>query len=626
MNFSSAYKKVFVGTKESVTEVKATVSGVANTLTQAGIDNGFITSSTVVTGGDSIKTKDLQSYGMGPGTFGFFDKNYEIVQSGDLSANGCCPMYLVAASLRTEDQLGDFHSGYSQSKKSVLIESKNVLKVYRVDECTGRSMVVSMGTTPYTSQDAKIVTGLETLVGGTNYVTATDVVVTGGTGTGLTIDITASALAGAGAIATFTITTAGTGYTTTDFALIGGSGTSARVEATAAVGPITVATVNAEGTDYEVGDVLTVAGGNGDAILTVATVTEAGGIISVATINNPGEGYTVGDTLTIVGGNGDATVDVATIAASIDADTLCAKEFYCGEVYNFGIEVKGSPALRTHNRTIYENIGVSTGCCSGEVPSLVDPTLVYIDLATQITENINTKYYVTPVVFDYTGTPWYAPGTTETLDGTGTAVTAAQYWTAYEGGVTNIAWNNDLTSGMRLYGSYVDTKFKNCSFKQTDHFEKEPVIINAYLTDLDGLPCEFSQICTYVECEGLSGSGYGESVIRDFLLDDKYETNTFFCDPRMREVMNDDSVFDTIDREAMYTNYFIYMKHERHGNPSSTFDNDYYLLQIVTPERSTSLETFLETWLDTGGCSSCYEMDTTTVCADCDLIPDSALV
>jgi len=194
MYFNHAFKKTFIGTHADADQVFSETGTLA--LIQAGVDKGFITSSVTTNGGSTyLNTMDLHSYGLGQGVYGFFDKSYNIVQSGDVST--CCPLYLVSSSIRTNDKIGKFHGGYTESNKSKLINPKYVSKLYRVDSCEGNQNVISIGTTPYTSQDAKIVTGLETLVGGTNYVTATDVVVTGGTGTGLTIDITASALAGA---------------------------------------------------------------------------------------------------------------------------------------------------------------------------------------------------------------------------------------------------------------------------------------------------------------------------------------------------------------------------------------------------------------------------------------------
>lgn len=626
MYFNHAFKKVFVGTKDSATEAYDT-----NVLTQAGIDYGFITSRYV---NDStevrIKTKDLQSYGMGAGTFAFFDTNYEIVQAAyaggqesDIS-NACCPLYLVSASWRESDKLGDFHGGYLESKKSPLIHAKNVSKVYRVDECTGRQQVLSVGYTPYTNQTVGGVATTESLSGGTGYTDGAEgVATTGGTGTGLTVDIDASAVTTNQAIATLTVDTAGTGYSdSTEYALSGGSGSGATATVTAAAGPVTAAVITTPGTDYEVGDLLYVAGGNGDAILEVATVTTTGGVISAVTIADAGVGYTAGDTITIVGGDSDATFDVATITASIDEDELCEKQYLCGEVYNFGIEIKRSPALRFMNHNIYQTLGVSTGCCDGDTPTAVDPTLVYIELAKQIVENSQLKDFVAPVVFDTDGNAWYAPGTTVTLDGTDTAVESTSYWTEYD---TSTWDGSSMQAGIRLYGAYIDTKFGNCSFKVSDFYEKEPIRFSLYLTDMDGQPCEFSQLCSYTECEGLTGEGYGESVIRDVLLDELYAQNPFHCDVRLREVLEEDSVYDIIDRNEMYTQYYIAFNIDRKQNPTSVHNNDQYLLEIITKERSTSLETFLTTWLETNGCASCLSLeDGYTVCDECDIIPDSA--
>lgn len=69
-----------------------------------------------------------------------------------------------------------------------------------------------------------------------------------------------------------------------------------------------------DGAGYQVGDTLTVTGGNGDAIITVASV-DGGGAPTGYTITNPGTGYSQGTNIptTIISsgdGDGNATVDI----------------------------------------------------------------------------------------------------------------------------------------------------------------------------------------------------------------------------------------------------------------------------------------------------------------------------
>jgi len=70
------------------------------------------------------------------------------------------------------------------------------------------------------------------------------------------------------------------------------SGTGATFNTTATAGVITAITVNAAGSGYNVGDILTISGGNGNATVTVATLSGTG--VATVTITTGGTGYSNG--------------------------------------------------------------------------------------------------------------------------------------------------------------------------------------------------------------------------------------------------------------------------------------------------------------------------------------------
>ena len=90
-----------------------------------------------------------------------------------------------------------------------------------------------------------------------------------------------------------------------------------------------------DGAGYQVGDTLTVTGGNGDAIITVASV-DGGGAPTGYTITNPGTGYATGTNIatTIISsgdGNGYATVDIW-VAEPIQINVPSGCLFYPDEI------------------------------------------------------------------------------------------------------------------------------------------------------------------------------------------------------------------------------------------------------------------------------------------------------
>jgi hypothetical protein len=65
----------------------------------------------------------------------------------------------------------------------------------------------------------------------------------------------------------------------------------------------------------------------------------------------------------------------------------------------------------------------------------------------------------------------------------------------------------------------------------------------------------------------------------------------------------------------LYTRYYLQHNVPRFNNPSSTFDNDQYLLEIITDGVEAAFETFVETWLDTcSQCSGLEEVECKTSC------------
>jgi len=175
---------------------------------------------------------------------------------------------------------------------------------------------------------------------------------------------------------------------------------------------------------------------------------------------------------------------------------------------------------------------------------------------------------------------------------------------------------------LRLYGAYVETKFGNCSFQITDFFEKEPVRILASLVDYTGDPCVFESLCVYNDCRGVQGMGFGEQVVRDLILSESYLQNFFHSDIRIREITQGDQILNSVNRNALYTRYFILHSVPRYNNPTGVFDNDQYLLEVISTDRNGNFEETMGKWLDS--CTDCVSLEEES-CYHCEIIPDCAL-
>jgi hypothetical protein len=392
--------------------------------------------------------------------------------------------------------------------------------------------------------------------------------------------------------------------------------------------------LTAGGTTYTnsaTGYVVPTTGGSGTGATLLIIV--AGGIVTSASIVEAGIGYTASDVLTIVGGDNLATFTLntaiatppgvaTTTAVNFQGGTTsatCCFEFLCGETYYLRIDVKGSPALRALNHNAYQTLSAYTGCCSGPTPTAVNSTLVMIEWAKALVINNYLKPFIMPVVFDEVGTAWYAPGTTvDPLSGA--TITSAQWWDAYNTSTAHVAGK---CAGLRLIGAFVETKFGDCTFQVTDYFEKEPIKIYASMVDYTGDPCVFEGICVYNDCLGLQGMGFGEQVVRDLIKAESYLTNFFHSgDFRVREITQGYDITSAINRNQLYTRYFLLHSVPRFNNPTGVFDNDRYMLEIIIPEANpavpvgnAALDTFLS-HPSTGWLSKCVDC-VTLVDQDC---------
>lgn len=306
---------------------------------------------------------------------------------------------------------------------------------------------------------------------------------------------------------------------------------------------------------------------------------------------------------------------VATLAGAV-AD--CCPTFLCGEQYHLRVDVKGEAVLRMLNHQGYIEVTADGGCCPADsvAPVEADPYLIMKQWAEGIwrsavvtgngpnfngattspaSERFNENPFIVPVIQFATGgaavdTLVYPPGS---FDGAAGALLLA----AAEGvvGVGNAhTWDvftstwvsgNDDCAGLTLQTAYIETTFGDCTFQPSDYYGKEPIRIYASEVDLNGDPCEFTGICIDVECAGRQPQGLGETVARDFILSESYRQVNFATDLRIREITQGNDMLGTgagqVDRTELYDRLMILHTVPRFNNPTGTFDNDQYLVELV---------------------------------------------
>jgi hypothetical protein len=280
------------------------------------------------------------------------------------------------------------------------------------------------------------------------------------------------------------------------------------------------------------------------------------------------------------------------------ANPACCIQFFCDETYYLRVDIKGSPSLRFANHNLYRTFQADGGCCDGPLPVEVDSTLIFLQWAKQMIQDPYMSQFIKPIVFDENGNPFFATAADAVAAGWPANTTFDDY--------VSPGKTPGQCGGIRLVGAYVDTVFGNCSFQLTDHYEKEPIRILASLTDLTGDPCKFEGLCVIEECPALQGMGFGEQVVRDLILSESYLQNFFHSDIRIREITQGDQLLGSVNRGNLYTRYYIAHSVPRYNNPTGVYDNDRYLLNVVTNAPSASFESFMATWLSNcgDGCTS----------------------
>jgi hypothetical protein len=321
----------------------------------------------------------------------------------------------------------------------------------------------------------------------------------------------------------------------------------------------------------------------------------------------------------------------------------------CDSTIRLRLDVKGSPALRFLNHQLYKTLDAYTGCCDAN-NAAIDQTVALLKWADQINEAPLLKDFVQAKV-------WLETTASVAIDPTSgsatiavanadaalfqvgekvvhaslapnslvvsvgaadsassgnanvvlsvaavsstngnAAVFTAQTTAGYTPATSSLG---SVNSHMDIVAAYVDTKFGNCTFTPTDFYDLEPLFIYASVVDESGEPCKVECISVSETRAPKQASGVGETVLRELILDGRYLQNAYpdssrVDSLRMREIEADPALA-TVNRAALYDQVLILHNVPRFNNPTSTFDNDQYLIVVHVPTgtSTSSITTFI---------------------------------
>lgn len=321
----------------------------------------------------------------------------------------------------------------------------------------------------------------------------------------------------------------------------------------------------------------------------------------------------------------------------------------CDSTVRLRVDVKGSPALRFLNHQLYKTLDAYTGCCDAS-NTAIDHTVALLKWADQINEALLLKDFIqakvwkeafTGVAIDPTsgsativvanadkskftagdkvvaagipaGTTVVSVGADDSassgnanvvLSAAATAstnVNASIFDAVTTAGYTPATSSlGSVNTHMDIVTAYVDTTFGTCTFTPTDKYDLEPLVVYASVVDESGEPCKVECITVSETQAPQQASGVGETVLRELILDGRYLQHAYpdssrVDSLRMREIEADPALA-AVTRSALYDQVMILHNVPRFNNPTSTFDNDQYLLVVHVPKgTSTSdLTTFI---------------------------------
>jgi hypothetical protein len=309
----------------------------------------------------------------------------------------------------------------------------------------------------------------------------------------------------------------------------------------------------------------------------------------------------------------------------------------CDSTIRLRLDVKGSPALRFLNHQLYKTLDAYTGCCDAN-NAAIDHTVALLKWADQINEAPLLKDFVQAKV-------WLETTASVAIDPTSgsatiavanadaalfqvgekvvhaslapnslvvsvgaadsassgnanvvlsvaavsstngnAAVFTAQTTAGYTPATSSLG---SVNSHLDIVGAYVETKFGNCTFTPTDNYDLEPLFIYASVVDESGEPCKVECITVSETKAPKQASGVGETVLRELILDGRYLQHAYpdssrVDSLRMREIEADPALA-TVNRSGLYDQVLILHNVPRFNNPTSTFDNDQYLIVVHVP-------------------------------------------
>lgn len=287
------------------------------------------------------------------------------------------------------------------------------------------------------------------------------------------------------------------------------------------------------------------------------------------------------------------------------------RSFKTGKTYYLRVDIKGTPASMFARHDLYHVFDANGGCesfCEDGTPAPANTWEIFRQWIDGIDNEETFKGFILPVLvmedashklYFFMNKKYFGEyGITEAVSLTENGVHDIEKFEAImdNASIQESAYCESCTTdptykfNIALIGAYVDTRFGTCTFSKFDYYGVEPIQLYACEVQFNGETCDAERVSVRRNRRGIVGTGYGEEVIRDLILNESYRQNYWSEDKRIREISDGDDVFDAINKDAKYGSFYVLHSVPRHNNDSGIFDNDQYTIRIVFNENSGALD------------------------------------
>lgn len=287
------------------------------------------------------------------------------------------------------------------------------------------------------------------------------------------------------------------------------------------------------------------------------------------------------------------------------------RSFKTGKTYYLRVDIKGTPASMFARHDLYHVFDANGGCesyCEDGTLAPANTWEIFRQWIDGIDNEETFKGFILPVLvmedashklYFFMNKKYFGEyGITEAVSLTENGVHDIENFETImdNASIQESAYCESCTTdptykfNIALIGAYVDTRFGTCTFSKFDYYGVEPIQLYACEVQFNGETCDAERVSVRRNRRGIVGTGYGEEVIRDLILNESYRQNYWTEDKRIREISDGDDVFDAINKDAKYGSFYVLHSVPRHNNDSGIFDNDQYTIRIVFNENSGALD------------------------------------